>query len=307
MKLTILVLAAGFALGAPVQATASPDPAVSPLDRAVLAELRMINHRFIDAFREPAPDFMANLTDADFLLIGTRGEWLDRSAHLSRMSMRSGLVGVSYDGVSVRRFGDVALIHGTFEGLDASGATTRVRYTDAYRRDGDEWRLVSAQNTPLQESAPLEIIRGTVPDHAPWQGEEPQGDDLAVLTELNERYVQAFRESDVAWYAAHLAPDYIVIQPDGSMLDRAAALQAFARPVFRTRMRSFPVDEVRIRRFGDVALIHAQNAYELLDGRRGVSRYTDVWVKSAGQWRCVAAHLTDHKRPEGTAGIRGVR
>jgi uncharacterized protein (TIGR02246 family) len=297
MKLTIFVLLAGLAHGTPVHATALPDPTVPASDWTARAQLRTINHRFIDAFREPAVEFMDNLTDTNFLLTTARGEWLERSAHLSRMSTRSGLVGVSYDGVSIRHFGDVALVHGTFEGLDASGGTMRVRYTDAYRHDGDEWRLVSAQNTPLQDSAPLELIRGTMPVHAPWQGEDPKGDDLAVLTELNERYVQAFRESDVAWYAAHLAPDYVVIQPDGSMLDRAAALQAFARPVFATRMRSFPVDQVRIRRFGDVALIHAQNDYELLDGREGISRYTDIWVKREGRWTCVAAHLTTYKAP----------
>ena len=30
-------------------------------------------------------------------------------------------------------------------------------------------------------------------------------DDIVVLTTLNEQYVQAFRDADVAWYDAHLA------------------------------------------------------------------------------------------------------
>ena len=62
-------------------------------------------------------------------------------------------------------------------------------------------------------------------------------------------------------------------------------------------MKSFPVDKVSIRRFDDVALIHAENAYELKDGRKGVSRYTDIWQKQNGRWRCVAAHITVHKAP----------
>ena len=60
-------------------------------------------------------------------------------------------------------------------------------------------------------------------------------------------------------------------------------------------MKSFPVDKVTIRRFDDVALIHAENAYELKDGRKGVSRYTDIWHKQNGRWRCIAAHITVHK------------
>ncbi len=62
-------------------------------------------------------------------------------------------------------------------------------------------------------------------------------------------------------------------------------------------MVSFPVDKVSIRRFADVALIHAENAYELKDGRRGISRYTDIWVKRDGRWLCVAAHITVHRAP----------
>jgi uncharacterized protein (TIGR02246 family) len=131
----------------------------------------------------------------------------------------------------------------------------------------------------------------------PWQGQDPSGDDLAVLRTLNENYVKAFREADIAWYDAHLAQDYLVINGDGSLHERGAALANFAKPTFATHMKSFPVDKVSIRRFDDVALIHAENAYELKDGRKGVSRYTDIWVKREGKWRCIAAHITVHKAP----------
>jgi ketosteroid isomerase-like protein len=49
---------------------------------------------------------------------------------------------------------------------------------------------------------------------------------------------------------------------------------------------------VSVRRFHDVALVHAENAYELKDGRKGVSRYTDIWQKRDGRWRCIAAHIS---------------
>lgn len=112
---------------------------------------------------------------------------------------------------------------------------------------------------------------------------------------ISESYVDAFRRADVAWYDAHLATDYVVISSDGSIKDRSAALADFAKPVFATQIARFPVDKVRIRRFDNVALIHAENAFEMKDGREGINRYTDIWVKSDGQWRCVAAHITTHK------------
>ena len=74
--------------------------------------------------------------------------------------------------------------------------------------------------------------------------------------------------------------------------DRGAALSDFAKPIFAEKLATFPVDEVRIRRFGDTAVIHAQNDYTRKDGTRGVSRYTDIWQKRDGRWVCIAAHIT---------------
>ena len=107
------------------------------------------------------------------------------------------------------------------------------------------------------------------PVHAAWTGRDPSEDDTSLLQALNESYVKAFRDADVAWYAAHLAPDYVMVSGDGAQWDRAAALTRFSQPTFATAMRSFPVDKVTVRRFHHVALIHAENAYQLKDGRTG--------------------------------------
>jgi uncharacterized protein (TIGR02246 family) len=207
------------------------------------------------------------------------------------------LDGATYDDVRVRLFGPVALVHGLFEALYRDGKVAKVRYTDVYVWNGAAWRLVSGNNTALKDGASPRQQTGAAPAHGGWRGHDPTGDDSAILRTLNENYVKAFREADVAWYDAHLAPDYVVISGDGSFHDRAAALANFAKPSFATSMKSFPVDNVSIRRFGDVALINAENAYELKDGRKGVSRYTDVWHQQDGRWRCIAAHITVHKPP----------
>ena len=118
-----------------------------------------------------------------------------------------------------------------------------------------------------------------------------------MLRRLNEQYVQAYREADVAWYDAHLAPDYSAVQGNGTLSDRASALVRFSQPSFALHMLDFPVDRVAVRRLGDVALIHAENAYTLKDGRRGVSRYTDIWRLQDARWSCVFAHITEHQPP----------
>ncbi len=278
-------------VGGAVRAAPVPPPELAE------AQLRAINHRFVESFVAAYGEFMDVLTAEDFLQTASDGSWHGRADFVAQMRKPAPLDGATYDDVRVRLFGPVALLHGVFEALHRDGKVAKVRYTDVYVWNGAAWRLVSAQNTPIKDAVAVRQQTGTAPAHAPWQGQDPAGDDLAVLGTLNENYVKAFREADVAWYDAHLAPDYAVASGDGSFHDRAAALANFAKPSFAMHMKSFPVDNVNIRRFDDVALIHAENAYELKDGRKGVSRYTDIWHKQNGRWLCIAAHITVHKAP----------
>jgi uncharacterized protein (TIGR02246 family) len=281
--------------------TSTLSMAQQPTPAPALAEsqLRAINHRFVNAFAVADPQFMQSLTAQDFFMIGNAGEWMDRDQHLNAMRQAAVAGGVSYDAVQVRLYGKAALVHGWFEGNALAGAPVRVRYTDVYQWSGSAWELVAAQNTPVRDGVAKALQRGNPPTTAPWRGPAPAGDDMAQLTALNENYVRAFRDADVAWYDAHLAPDYLVINSDGSLNDRAKALENFAKPTFATHFKSYPVSEVRIRRFHDIALIHAENAYEMKDGKKGVSRYTDIWHRQPdGRWLCVAAHLTTHRAPQ---------
>jgi uncharacterized protein (TIGR02246 family) len=282
-----------------MHSTTAITSAAPPASPAIAeAQLRVINHRFVNAFAVADYHFMDALTTNDFFMIGNSGDWMNRTQHLESMKQASVTSGLSYDDVRVRLFEGVALLHGVFEAIAADGSPRRVRYTDVYHWNGSKWLLVSAQNTPLRDGVAKFLHHGTTPPFTRWQRVDPVGDDLDVLRELNENYVRAFREADVAWYDAHLTPDYVVVSGDGSFNDRAKALENFAKPTFATQMKSFPVDDVRIRRFDDVAIIHAENSYELKDGRKGVSRYTDIWVKQPdGRWKCVAAHITTHKAP----------
>ncbi len=275
-----------------------PAAGATPAPAAAVAELqlRALNHQVINALAHPDREFMERVTANDFLLTDSSGAWLGRGRHLARLHSPWLGGGVSYDDVRVRTYGPIALVHGMFESRAGSGAARRVRYTDVYQWSGAQWQLINSQNTPLRDGVARPLQKGRAPAHAPWAGKEPAGDDLDVLHALNENYVRAYREADVAWYDAHLAPDYVVVNSDGSYHDRARALAAFAEPSFAVYMRSFPVDKVRVRRFGDIALIHAENAYQRKDGRRGVNRYTDIWHRQPdGRWLCIAAHITTHK------------
>jgi len=270
---------------------------VQPVPAPALAEaqLRALNHRFAGATVDVHGDLMESLTHEDFLLTDVDGAWRSRAEFVAHMRRQPPLPAAADAGMQVRVFGPVAVVHGIFAARDGAGRPARVRYTDVHVWSNTAWRLVSVQNTALADEAAVRPRSGTAPAHAAWAGRDLSGGDTSVLQALNESYVKAFRDADVSWYDAHLAPDYVMLGGDGVQWERAAALARFAQPTFATAMRSFPVDEVTVRRFHDVALIHAENAYQLIDGRRGVSRYTDIWHKRDGRWLCIAAHISVHR------------
>jgi len=113
-------------------------------------------------------------------------------------------------------------------------------------------------------------------------------DDLQVLTRLNVEYVRSVDEKDVGWFEAHLAPDFMNSNPDGSLVDRAAFLAQIGRGAGVTGIRA---EDVIIRLVDDLGIIHARTVYKKPDGTTGTGRYTDIWSKRDGRWVCVAAHV----------------
>lgn len=111
---------------------------------------------------------------------------------------------------------------------------------------------------------------------------------LATLEALNRGYLLAGEKADVAWYAEHLAEDYMATNPDGSVVDRAGFLARFTKPYGGTNLRA---PDVHIQLAGDVALIHASFEDTKPDGKTGKGRYTDIWVCRDGRWLCDSAHF----------------
>jgi ketosteroid isomerase-like protein len=116
-----------------------------------------------------------------------------------------------------------------------------------------------------------------------------QMEDMPVLQALNRDYVASVQASDVRRFEQLLADDFLNSNPDGSLLDRAGFLAQIARPA---NVSGLQAHDVRIRMFGEVAIVHARTTYTRADGKPGAGRYTDIWARREGRWLCVAAHVT---------------
>jgi ketosteroid isomerase-like protein len=113
--------------------------------------------------------------------------------------------------------------------------------------------------------------------------------DRDTLARLNRDYINSVQNGDVQRFDEILAQDFRCSNPDGSLVDRAGFLEQTARPVTITGLQA---QDVEIRFFGDVAIIHARTSYTLADGSTGFGRYTDVWARRNGDWLCISAHVT---------------
>jgi ketosteroid isomerase-like protein len=114
-------------------------------------------------------------------------------------------------------------------------------------------------------------------------------DDIDTLEQLNRHYIRSVQEADVRWFDENLTADFLNSNPDGSLVERAGFLAQIARPVTISGLQA---EDVRIRIFGDTAIIHARTTYRKPDGQQGAGRYTDIWHRKGARWLCVAAHVT---------------
>jgi ketosteroid isomerase-like protein len=113
--------------------------------------------------------------------------------------------------------------------------------------------------------------------------------DHDALTALNRDYIASVQNGDVKRFDEILAAEFYCSNPDGNLLDRAGFLAQTARPVTITGLVS---EDVLIRLFGDVAIIHGRTRYTTAEGRAASGRYTDVWARRDGRWLAVSAHVT---------------
>jgi len=116
-----------------------------------------------------------------------------------------------------------------------------------------------------------------------------QQSDEQTLARLNQEYVEAFMNADVDWYRDHLADEFIVIESDGSLLTKEQFLR---NTVKGPDVADYKLHEVDIRIYGNAALVRATGVWTRKDGKMGMSRYTDVYVRKNGGWKTVSAQIT---------------
>src|SRR5262249_25604994 len=113
------------------------------------------------------------------------------------------------------------------------------------------------------------------------------------LNTLENEWARAFVKNDAEAIGRFMADDWMVISPDGNLIDKATFLGLIESGVLTHDQVEFA--EVRVRLYGDSAVVTSRaNSKGKFQGEAfsELERSTDVLVKQNGQWKSVLTHLT---------------
>ncbi len=163
---------------------------------------------------------------------------------------------------------------------DVPSKTDPDRGLRVWAKEGGTWKVVAAQAVWVRPALPPTPPKADVTS-APYSARNPA--EAAVL-KVNDALNEAFRARDVAGYEGHTAPEFVRISAFGQVSARPAFLKDAVAT--GTTARPSPVaDEVRVRIYGDVAVVTYRNL-------RNADRMMRVLVNRGGAWKAVAAIST---------------
>ena len=113
------------------------------------------------------------------------------------------------------------------------------------------------------------------------------------LITLENGWNDAIVKRDWAFIDRILADDYIGTNMDGIVKTKAQSLASLKSD--ETVITSEVADDFRVRFYGDTAVVTFRNVEKSQLKGKDTSvqeRVTDIWVKIAGRWQCVAAHAS---------------
>lgn len=107
--------------------------------------------------------------------------------------------------------------------------------------------------------------------------------DTEVLLELNERFIEAFRQGSWEMLQPILSPNFTYL--DGNTGD-VSEIEPYAKALQNGAVPALAIDQVVVHIDGDAAVVSARTS-----GRQpGLhSRYVDSYERRDGQWICYHA------------------
>ena len=123
-----------------------------------------------------------------------------------------------------------------------------------------------------------------------------QQDDLAVLRQINARFIHNDVTNDVPSHDRILHEKFVCITSRGAWVNREDYLRAWATGFDPEVVTYWDYRDEKITLIGSIALVRSVNKYTLVrngEETTGMSQYTDTYVKENGVWKCIQAQITN--------------
>jgi len=107
-------------------------------------------------------------------------------------------------------------------------------------------------------------------------------DDTKVLLELNERFIESFRQGSWEMLEPILSPSFTYL--DGNT-GEVTEIESYAKSLQSGAVPTLTIDQVVVHVDGDAAIVSARTSVQ--PGR--YSRYVDSYERRDGRWTCYHA------------------
>jgi ketosteroid isomerase-like protein len=113
------------------------------------------------------------------------------------------------------------------------------------------------------------------------------------LLKLEKEFAEAIVRNDLEGIGRLVTDDWIIIDPNGEIVDRARFSEVIKSGALTHDMMES--QDFRVRVYGDSAVVTGITRTKgkfMGQEFSGQERATDVFVKRGGRWQCVLTHLT---------------
>lgn len=145
---------------------------------------------------------------------------------------------------------------------------------------------------PWKKIVLVMMVLGLAPEFAKAQESSDPGDRSNILA-LEHAWDQAQERGDVKALAVIFDNSLVYVDYDGELMTKAAYLGRVKAN--NIHMEQIVADEMSVQMFGNTAIVVGTYRVKGMENGKPYlhhGRFTDTWVRTKGNWICVAAATT---------------
>jgi ketosteroid isomerase-like protein len=128
---------------------------------------------------------------------------------------------------------------------------------------------------------------------APTLGRAADADAEEEVAKLSKQMTDAFVKGDMAFMAGVMADDWMIIVGNGSVGDKSQLLKDVKDGTLK--YEALDKSDMKVRVYGEAAVVTGRAQSKIkVKGQDvgGIDRFTEVYARQGGKWRCVSTHVS---------------